>query len=58
MKKLLDPSIPFYYSLSKILETIQQKKEIPKFVFSIEKNNSALSTFRILILIDRLINDQ
>lgn len=57
MKKLLDPSIPFYYSLSKLLEEIKQKKEISKLAISIEKNNSAVNTFRILILIDRIVNE-
>lgn len=57
MKKLLEPSIPFYYSLSKLLEAIKQKKEISKLAFSIEKNNSAVNTFRILILIDRIVNE-
>ena len=50
--------MPFYYSLSKLLETIDRKKEISNLVCSIEKNYSALNTFRILILIDRIINEQ
>ena len=58
IKKLLDSSMPFYYSLTKLLETIQQQKEISKLACSIEKNNSSLNTFRILILIDRIINEQ